>query len=269
MSLQQVQDFREEAEELHKLLAALDDDDWQRETTFKHWTINDVVQHLHFSDNMALLSATDVDAYVRLRDAIKARRDSGATLMQLTHERIGHLTGRALLETWAGHWSKLCDVLAAKDPDERLTWSGPDMGVRMFVTARQMETWAHGQEIYDVLGVTRVNTDRIKNIAVIGVRTFGWTFANRQLAPPGEPPHVRLQAPSGETWDWNESNTTDSVIGSAVGFCQVVTQVRNVADTTLSVRGPAAMQWMQLAQCFAGPPETPPAPGTRLPTVGS
>ena len=134
MTLQQVQDFREEAEELSRLLVTLDDGDWDRETAFKSWTINDVVRHLHFSDNMALLSATDVAAYVKLRDEIRARREAGATLIELTRERIGHLTGKALHGIWAEHWAKLCDALAAKQPDERLVWSGPDMGVRMFVT---------------------------------------------------------------------------------------------------------------------------------------
>ncbi len=265
MTLQQVDDFREEARILAELLATLDPSDWARETAFKGWTINDVVQHLHFSDNMALLSATDVEAYVKLRDEIRAARDRGATLIELTRARIGHIKGRELLATWTAHWQLLCDALAAKDPDERLTWSGPDMGVRMFATARQMETWAHGQEIYDVLGLDRDNADRIKNIAVIGVKTYGWTFANRGLEPPGPPPYVRLTAPSGATWEWNEASEENRVEGSAVPFCQVVTQVRNITDVALTVTGKPARQWMAIAQCFAGPPEDPPAPGSRIP----
>jgi hypothetical protein len=43
-----------------------------------------------------------------------------------------------------------------------------------------------------------------------------------------------------------------------------VTQTRNVADTGLSVTGPVAEDWMTIVQCFAGPPEDPPAPGTRF-----
>ena len=55
-----------------------------------------------------------------------------------------------------------------------------------------------------------------------------------------------------------------SIIGSAVEFCQVVTQTRNIADTGLKLVGETARNWMQNAQCFAGPPETPPAPGSRV-----
>jgi hypothetical protein len=44
----------------------------------------------------------------------------------------------------------------------------------------------------------------------------------------------------------------------------VVTQVRNIADTQLSVTGEAARRWMAIAQCFAGPPNDPPAKGARF-----
>ena len=127
----------------------------------------------------------------------------------------------------------------------------------MFATARQMETWAHGWEIYDLLGIQRKHTDRIKNIATIGYRTFGWTFQNRQLAVPEIGPYLNLTAPSGALWTFGDNNSPHRVEGSAVEFCQVVTQVRHVDDTQLSVRGENAINWMAIAQCFAGPPETP------------
>jgi uncharacterized protein (TIGR03084 family) len=77
---------------------------------------------------------------------------------------------------------------------------------------------------------------------------------------------VRLTAPSGAVWEWNVPTADNSVAGPALDFCQVVTQVRNIADTTLTVAGDAARQWMRLAQCFAGPPEDPPGPGIRFVT---
>jgi uncharacterized protein (TIGR03084 family) len=137
------------------------------------------------------------------------------------------------------------------------------MGVRMFTTARYMETWAHGQEIYDLKKVRRSNTDRIKHIATLGVKTFGWTFVNRKLEVPGPPPYIRLVAPSGAIWEWNEPSETEFVRGDASDFCLVVTQGRNVADTPLEVSGEVATKWMSIAQCFAGGPADPPKPGTR------
>ena len=138
------------------------------------------------------------------------------------------------------------------------------MGVAMFTTARYMETWAHAQEVYDLVGAPRVHTDRIKNIATIGVKTFGWTFVNRKLEVPAPTPFVVLTAPSGAVWEWNEPSESERIRGDAVDFCHVVTQGRNIADTPLEVTGTVASQWMAIAQCFAGGAVDPPKPGTRM-----
>jgi uncharacterized protein (TIGR03084 family) len=259
----QVDDFRAEAAELHRLLAGLDDSDWSRPTQFKAWTTDDIVRHLHMGDAMALASASDDAAFAALRADIEAARAKGLSRIEETRQRLNGLAGRALLQRWHETVGRLCDALAAKPADARLKWAGPDMGVRMFTTARQMETWSHGQAIYDLLGVERpAASPRLRNIAEIGVRTFGWAYRNRRLPVPPVMPSVRLDTPFGETWEWKASDS-DSVEGDAIAFCQVVTQTRNVADTSLSVRGEAARHWMTIVQCFAGPPETPPPGGTR------
>jgi len=183
-------------------------------------------------------------------------------------DRYGYETimddGRELLERWHGFVLDMSKRFGAADPQARVKWAGPEMSVRSSITARLMETWAHGQAIYDVLGVERVDADRIRNIAVLGVNTFGWTFRNRRLQVPHQMPYVRLTAPSGALWEWGEPSETECVEGSATEFCQVVTQTRNVQDTALCVNGDTATEWMSIAQCFAGPPEQPPAPGTRF-----
>jgi hypothetical protein len=46
--MQQALDFLEESRDLDRLIADLNDQDYERSTGFKQWTINDVLQHLHF-----------------------------------------------------------------------------------------------------------------------------------------------------------------------------------------------------------------------------
>jgi hypothetical protein len=75
---------------------------------------------------------------------------------------------------------------------------------------------------------------------------------------------VRLVAPSGAVWEWNDPSDESRVAGDAVEFCRVVTQGRNVADTRLEVVGEVAARWMAIAQCFAGGPADPPQPGERV-----
>jgi uncharacterized protein (TIGR03084 family) len=164
---------------------------------------------------------------------------------------------------WIETAEEVAEAYDGTDPKARLKWAGPDMSALSCITARQMETWAHGQEVFDALGLERAEADRIRNICHLGVATHGWSFAVRGQVVPDPAAFVRLIAPSGAEWTWGDPASPDRVEGSAVAFAQVMTQVRNIADTGLSVTGDGARRWMQNAQCFAGPPETPPPPGSR------
>jgi uncharacterized protein (TIGR03084 family) len=262
-------DFRDESEALYRLLATLEDADFERRTQFKGWTIHDVISHLHAWNWAADLSLRDPAAFAELRDRMLAEMAEGLHIRDVEKQWLDDAENRARLEQWRSFYGEMSVRFAEADPKKRVAWAGPDMSVRSSITARLMETWAHGQEIYDLLGVERIDADRIKNVAVLGVNTFGWTFMNRGLPVPADVPHVRVTAPSGATWTWNEPSDTNFVAGRATEFCQVVTQVRNVADTKLEVVGETAARWMSIAQCFAGPPEDPPAPGSRGPVRAS
>ena len=261
--LQQAVDFRQESDAVFTLLDGLDDQDWGRKTQFKEWTLNDIIAHLHMGNYAADLSLQDTNAFPDLVKEFAAGSQQYGRL-GFTHVWLNGLRDRALLQRWRDYYLEMTDRFAAADPKKRVQWFGPDMSVRSSITARLMETWAHSQAIYDLLGQTRTDTDRIKNVVVMGVNTFGWTFTNRKLAVPTDIPHLRLSAPSGELWEWNQPDQENHIEGSAVEFCQVVTQVRNIADTSLQVSGDTATSWMATAQCFAGSPEEPPAPGSRF-----
>ena len=262
--LQESQDLCAEADELKRFLETLAAEDWERTTGFMSWTPWDVVAHLHFFDEVSLVALEGRDAFAQKRDELIGNIGKGRTNAEIARETYGRFPPSELLGRWHETCREMADRLGESDPKRRLPWFGPDMGVRMFTTARFMETWAHGQEIYDLKKVSRTPTDRIRNIAAIGIRTFGWTFLNRKLEIPGDPPYVRLVAPSGEIWEWNDPSEDERIHGDALDFCYVVTQGRNVADTALEVKGPIATKWMSIAQCFAGGPVDPPAPGTRV-----
>ncbi len=261
--LQESLDLRAEADELHGFLQTLGPEDWGRPTGFLRWTPWDVVAHLHFYDLVSLDALDGREAFGLRRDELIKSFGAGRSNAELAREDFGELEPRELL----ARWRETCDLMATQlgesDPKRRLPWFGPDMGVRMFTTARFMETWAHGQEVYDLMRVEREPSDRIKNIAVIGVKTFGWTFVNRGLEVPGAPPYLRLVAPSGAVWEWNEPSESERISGDALDFCHVVTQGRNVSDTNLEVVGDISARWMSIAQCFAGGPIDPPKPGER------
>ena len=259
--MQQADDFLAESEGLCALMAELPASEYDRHTAFKRWTLNEVIRHLHVWNQGALLSLTDEAGF----DAFYARAGANLTggLRAFEEAWLKGLSGPSLLATWREFCIETAEVFRAADPSLRVRWAGPSMSARSSITARLMETWAHGQAIYDELGVVRENADRIRNIVVLGNNTYGWTFSVHGEEAPDPRPHLVLTAPSGEIWTFNEPSGDERIEGLAEEYCQVVTQTRNVADTQLRMTGANAEAWMQKAQCFAGPPESPPAPGVR------
>lgn len=265
--LGQAQDFLDESEALYELISHLDDLALMRKTAFKGWSIEDVIGHLHLWNHAADLSLRDQSGFQDFFRPIANHLKTG-TLNKFEKEWLGELKGRARVAKWVESCRELAKYFGDADPKARVVWAGPSMSVRSSITARLMETWAHGQSVYDLLGVPRVNHDRIGNIVVLGINTFGWTFNVNGLAVPDRMPRVELVAPSGSVWAYGEESQSERIDGLAEEFCQVVTQTRNIKDTSLKVRGETARHWMAIAQCFAGGAEAPPAPGSRVPKIG-
>jgi uncharacterized protein (TIGR03084 family) len=258
----QAQDFLEESDTLAAVLERLHEADFDVSTGFKGWTINTILRHLHVWNHAADLSLIDGAAFQAFFKG-PAPHILAGTLPQFEERYLEGLKGREMLDRWRTHYRQMAARFGAADASQRVAWAGPSMSVRSSITARLMETWAHGQAIYDALGITRQNTDRLRNIVVMGVNTYSWTFENRGLKVPQPKPFIRLTAPSGEVWEFGDARADERIEGQAEDFCHAVTQTRNIADTALKVIGPNATAWMAIAQCFAGRPETPPPPGTR------
>jgi uncharacterized protein (TIGR03084 family) len=163
------------------------------------------------------------------------------------------MSGADLLASWRADRGRLLDVARGVDPSARIPWYGPAMAARSFITARLMETWAHGQDVADALGATRVPTSRLRHVAHIGVRARPFSYMIHSMPLPAAGVQVVLEGPEGDQWEWGEPSE-DRVSGPALDFCLVVTQRRHVADTALVVDGPLAAEWISIAQAFAGAP---------------
>ncbi len=261
--MEQAKDFLEESTQILNLMKNRPEKDFFIRTQFKNWNINDVIGHLHLFNFAADLSLKSQDDFQTFFSPIRDNLNSGKNILEPQDHWLNGLSGHSLLETWWAQVEKVAESFEKVDPKLRVKWAGPEMSTRSSITARQMETWAHGQEIFDVLGEERMESDRIKNIIHLGVSTFAWTFLNRNLSTPGEIPYIQLESPSGAIWNWNDPATLSTISGKAVEFASVVTQTRNIKDTSLKFDGSSASQWLSIAQCFAGPPKDPPKPGTR------
>lgn len=256
-------DLLAEYRELAELCETLTPSQWSFQSEFYGWAPWDEIAHLCYFDETALLSVRDPKRFAQDAVLLKKRMERGAEISAIARETYGRLDGAALLAHWRARHEMLVDTLRAMDPKARLAWYGPPMSARSFATARLMETWAHGQDVWDVVRRKRSATGRLKHIAHLGVTTFGWTFVNRGLPVPSAAPYVELAAPAGGNWIWGDPGATDFVRGTAEDFCLLVTQRRHLDDTGLRYSEGAVQQWLRMAQCFAGPPANGPPPGVR------
>ncbi|QUF06638.1 TIGR03084 family protein [Actinosynnema pretiosum subsp. pretiosum] len=242
-----LRDLAAEGRELEGLVAEAD---WGAPTPAPGWTIGHQVRHLHWTDRAVLLALLDPDQFRAMAAAV-ASDVTGAV------ER-GACTP-VTLEGWRDGRRRLSSALAGARG--RVPWFGPPMSPTTMATARVMETWAHGQDVADALGVVRTPTARLRHVAHIGVRAFGFAFTANGLPVPPVSPRVELVAPDGGLWTWGDEGAEDRITGRALDFCLLVTRRRHPADLAVRATGTAASAWLPIAQAFAGPPGAGRAPG--------
>ena len=252
-------DLAAESADLDAVLAALETDRWGTPTPAAGWTVADQVSHLAYFDETATLAVTDPD---RFRADAAALIQSGMDFPDRIAARHHDDDPAVLLAWFRTARASLLDEFSRVDPKARLPWYGPDMGPASSLTARLMETWAHGQDVVDAVGVERGTHPRLRHVADLGVRTRSFAFALRGLPAPTAPVRVELTGSSGDLWTWGPDAAADRVTGAALDFCLVVAQRRHVTDTDLVVEGPDATAWIDIAQVFAGAPSDGRAPRT-------
>ena len=243
-------DLAAEGDRLDALVADLDDTGWHTPTPAPGWDVATQVAHLAWTDDVARKAATDKEAWdAVVLDAIADPEGyvDRQALAIAAHEAT-------LLDRWRNARAELRTALSAYPRAEKMPWFGPPMSATSMATARLMETWAHSLDVHEGLGAPVDDTDRIRHVAHLGVRTRGFAFAVHGLDAPAEEFRVDLAAPSGEVWSWGPEDAAQTLTGSAGDFCRLVTQRLHRADTDLVATGADVDRWLDIAQAFAGQP---------------
>jgi uncharacterized protein (TIGR03084 family) len=217
--------------------------------------VRDQIAHLAYSDVSARLAVVDAEAWRREFYIDRAEREQRQRNVGLSR------TPEELLAWWRECRHAMLAAFRPLDRRTRIPWFGPPMSALTFVTARLEETWGHGQDVADALGVRRHDTDRLRHVAHLGVLTRTYSFVNQGHPTPIEDVSVELTGPNGDKWTWGDPSSANRVTGGARGFCLVVTRRRHIADPDLVTEGQAAREWMEIAQAFAGPPGSGRRPG--------
>ena len=142
--MQQAGDFLEESNSLFSIVSPLNDEQLLTVTQFKNWTIEDVIGHLHIFNHAAKLALESSEAFNVFFAPMVKDLSAGKSLLDFQREWLGEIQGRELIEAWRTGYEDLAVTYGNADPRQRITWVGPPMSARSSITARQMETWAHG-----------------------------------------------------------------------------------------------------------------------------
>jgi uncharacterized protein (TIGR03084 family) len=249
-------DLAAESAVTRALVAGLDEAGWRTPTQAAGWDIADQISHLAYFDEVTVRSALHPAEF----EAELAAAREGVNPDAIA-ARFRDRSGAQLLNWFDTARADLIGTFTGLDPRARLPWFGPAMSAASSLTARIMETWAHTQDIADALGVTREPTSRLRHVAHIGVGARAFSYGVRGKTLPQTPVRVELTGPDFCLWTWGPQDAADRVTGPALDFCLLVTQRRHRDDLALVIEGPAATEWMSIAQAFAGEAGTGRPPG--------
>jgi uncharacterized protein (TIGR03084 family) len=167
---------------LAELCEALKPEQWRLSTDFYHWTPWDEIAHLAFFDETGMQAATDPQRFGADKEALEKELTTGEGISAITRRRFRHMDGPALLRFWRERHEAVVAALSRLDSKARPPWYGPDISARSFATSRLMETWAHGQDIWDALERERGPSPRLRNIVHLGVSHLSMDICQRQAA---------------------------------------------------------------------------------------
>ena len=167
-------DLTDEQASLDGLVASIDESAWHRDTPAVGWTVLDQIAHLAYFDDAATVAILDPDAF---RASLEAVADV-AIAGELDEYTLGPwraMDPTTVLSRWRANRAGLAVAATTLDPATRVPWYGPSMSAASFLTARLMETWAHGTDVADALGARLVASDRLVHVARLGVITRAWS----------------------------------------------------------------------------------------------
>jgi uncharacterized protein (TIGR03084 family) len=243
-------DSANESAALLDVLGQLDSDAWSTPTGCVPWTVGDQISHLAWNDDATVRALTQPDAFMASRPTTQQGIQAMVDAVIVDHHEM---EGAALLAWFRSARASMLDAFQAADPKARMPWYGPDMNVTSKLTARFMETWAHGWDVIDALDLQYEPNDRLRHVVFLGLQALPNAFTTHGRPVPTEAVRVDVVLPSGTHYVAGHPEANNVVEGSGFELAMVVTQRCNVEDTSLRATGAIANEWLSVAQAFAGP----------------
>ncbi|GAA4523222.1 TIGR03084 family metal-binding protein [Amycolatopsis samaneae] len=238
-------DLVAEGDELDALVSA--EADWSRPTPAAGWTIAHQIAHLAAADANVLVAVRTPEGF----DAVLARTEAaGDEAADLEAAEGAAKPREVLLAQWRAGRAEVAAALRDVPLGHGFPWFGSRLTAALMVPLRLMETWAHGQDVFDALDTEHRATSRLRHVAALGVAGRALSFHAARTPEPAEPFRVELTGPGGQIWTWGPEDAAQRVEGTARDFCLRVTHRRSLAQTGLTAVGEDARKWLDLARVF-------------------
>ena len=169
-------DLRAECAALDLIARRVPPGDWATRTPADGWDIRDQIWHLAWYDGAAYRATAEPQAYAAEWTTVFTDVDAYASDVV---RKGRELAPEAVLAQWREQAGLFQRAALAGGPRTRVAWHDTQMSVASMVTARIQETWAHGQDIRDALGLPPEVSDRLRHVAHLGC----WRAAVRVPRP--------------------------------------------------------------------------------------
>ncbi len=243
-----VTDLKAEQEALDRFLSTLSENQWNVPSPAEGWTLQDSVSHIAYTDEVA------VSVLQRDNTPLEEAARIGSGFNDIGVQKGRAMKPPAVLSWWRRVRTIMLKELIKCDPKQRLSWVAMPMGARAFVTARLMETWAHGLDCFDAVGAEPEDTDRLRHIALLAYMARPYAYQVNGLELPPTSIRIELLLPSGTLWSQGPDGAQDLIRGQAGDFCRVAARRRHWKDTNLYIEGNEAKRFIEIVQTYAGSP---------------
>jgi uncharacterized protein (TIGR03084 family) len=238
-----IDDFEAEQDRLDSVLTGLDEDQWLAGSAAAGWSVADVVLHLAQSEEA--VAATIRGTGLRSRPATLNVDEAMDALV-----RSERAAPSQVFDRWRGARRAAVDALRSADPSQPMLWIEAPLKPATLATTRLAETWAHGLDITEPLGIDWPDTDRLRHIAWLAHRSLAYAFVLAGSQP--EPVFCRLTAPAGaEVWEFGPGDAPSGIEGSAGEFCRVAAQRLAPGESGLRAQGPHGATALRIVRTYA------------------
>ena len=251
-------DLNADCDEIDRLVAGLQESQWQLPTPAPGWTIAHQIAHLTATFQMATMAAAQPTEFRAFMERISTNFTANVAAAMAPYLALppGELVGR-----WRAQRVSVTDALAAVPAGEVVPWLVRPLPPGILACAGIMENFAHGQDIADALGARLERTDRLRHLVGFAVAVWDFGYQARDMTPPDTQFRFVITAPSGAVWAFGPPDATQQIEGPAADFCLLVTRRRHRDDLAVTATGADAEQWLDLAQAYRGPAGEGRSPG--------